>query len=158
MLESFSAKKHKEFMKAALQQAQIAFEKGEVPVGAVLVSGDEIVSCSYNKRETSGDPTAHAEILALRSASEKKRDFRLDGSTLYVTKEPCPMCAAAIVLSRVKMLVFGAFDSEAGAAGSVYDICEDGRLGRKIEVIGGIMEDECASLLKRFFQEMRTSK
>ena len=142
---------HRDYMLAALDEADEAYEKGEVPVGAVLVVNDEIVARAHNLRDTTGDPTAHAELLAVRYAGLAAGDWRLGGATLYVTLEPCAMCASAIVLARVSTVVFGASDPHAGAAGSAYNILEDGRLGHRCEVIGGVLEDRCAALLDRFF-------
>ncbi len=146
---------HHEFMKIAVEEAVAARDQGEVPVGAVLVGGNEIIAHDHNRRDAESDPSAHAEVLVLRAAGRVTGDWRLKGTTLYVTKEPCPMCAGAIALARVETVVFGAIDPDAGAAGSAYDILEDGRLGHRVEVIAGIMEDECVALLRSFFEERR---
>jgi len=146
---------HKEFMKMALDEAIAAGGGGEVPVGAVLVKDGEVVASDHNRRAETGDPSAHAEILALRAAGEGFGDWRLDGTTLYVTLEPCPMCAGAIVLARVSTVVFGASDPVAGAGGSAYNVLQDGKLGFRSEVIAGIMQDDCERILKKFFDSVR---
>jgi len=146
---------HKEFMTVALEEADLARQTGEVPIGAVLVKDGRIVARDHNRRDEAGDPTGHAEILVLRSAGAAAGDWRLVGHTLYVTLEPCPMCAAALVLARIAMVVFGASDPIAGAAGSAYNILEDGKLGHRVGVIAGVMEDECRASLKGFFDSIR---
>lgn len=146
---------HSDFMGMALEEAEAAAREGEIPVGAVLVRDGEVIARDHNRRDETGDPSAHAEILVLRRAGEKKRDWRLNGTTLYVTLEPCPMCAGAIVLARVDTVVFGASDLEAGAGGSAYNILEDGKLGHRVKVIAGIMEDECRRVLDDFFNGLR---
>ncbi|WP_052299092.1 tRNA adenosine(34) deaminase TadA [Thermodesulfatator indicus] len=143
-------------MKMALEEASLAAEDEEVPVGAVLVSEKgEILAKAHNKPISLCDPTAHAEILVLREASRKIGNYRLLGTTLYVTLEPCPMCAGALVYARVKRLVFGAFDPKAGACGSVYNIVNDARLNHRLEVLGGVLADEALALLKSFFKKKR---
>jgi len=146
---------HSDFMGMALEEAEAAAREGEIPVGAVLVRDGEVIARDHNRRDETGDPSAHAEILVLRRAGEKKGDWRLSGTTLYVTLEPCPMCAGAIVLARVDTVVFGASDPEAGAGGSAYNILEDGKLGHRVRVIAGIMEDECRRVLDDFFKGLR---
>jgi tRNA(adenine34) deaminase len=146
---------HTDFMKIALEEAALAGEAGEVPVGAVLVADGKVLAQDHNRRDATGDPSAHAEILVMRAAGEKARDWRLEGATLYVTLEPCAMCAGAAALARVKSVVFGASDPVAGAGGSAYNILEDGKLGHRVEVQGGIMEDECREVLARFFEGLR---
>ena len=146
---------HSDFMWMALEEAEAAAREGEIPVGAVLVRDGEVIARDHNRRDETGDPSAHAEILMLRWAGEKKGDWRLNGTTLYVTLEPCPMCAGAIVLARVDTVVFGASDPEAGAGGSAYNILEDGKLGHRVKVIAGIMEDECRRVLDDFFNGLR---
>ena len=146
---------HRDFMGMALEEAEAAAGEGEVPVGAVLARDGEVLARDRNRRDKTGDPSAHAEILVLRQAGEQQGDWRLGGITLYVTLEPCPMCAGAIVLARVDTVVFGASDLEAGAGGSVYNILEDGKLGHRVRVIAGIMEDECRRVLDDFFDELR---
>jgi tRNA(adenine34) deaminase len=146
---------HHDFMQMALEEARAAAGEGEVPVGAVIVGDGEVLARDRNRRDNTGDPSAHAEILVLRRAAEQQGDWRLGGTTLYVTLEPCPMCAGAIVLARVDTVVFGASDPEAGAGGSAYNILEDGKLGHRILVIAGIMEEECRNLLDDFFDGLR---
>lgn len=146
---------HADYMGLALEEASLAAAEGEVPVGAILVSDGKVLARDHNRREALPDPTAHAEILVLRSVATARDDWRLEGSILYVTLEPCPMCAGAIVLARVATVVFGATDLRAGAGGSAYDILEDGRLDHKVEVIGGVLEDECIEILKDFFESRR---
>jgi len=146
---------HSDFMGMALEEAEAAAREGEIPVGAVLVRDGEVIARDHNRRDETGDPSAHAEILVLRRVGEKKRDWRLNGTTLYVTLEPCPMCAGAIVLARVDTVVFGASDPEAGAGGSAYNILEDGKLGHRVRVIAGIIEDQCRRVLDDFFNGLR---
>ena len=139
-------------MELALEQARGATASGDVPVGAVVVGPDGgVVGAGRNRREADGDPTAHAEILALRAAARSTGSWRLDGHTLVVTLEPCPMCAGAVVLSRVARVVLGAWDPKAGAAGSVWDIVRDRRVNHRVEVVGGVKERECSELLLDFF-------
>ena len=143
-------------MQAALSLAKVAADKGDVPVGAIVVNeAGEIFGTGQNLREQNNDPTAHAEIVALRNASEKLGSWRLDDLTIVVTLEPCAMCAGAILQSRVKRLVFAAWDEKAGAVGSVMDVIRDPRALTKIEVISGIMENECSEVLKDFFNTKR---
>lgn len=147
--------RHSHFMRIALEEALIAGNKKEIPVGAVLVKDGEILAQNHNRRNETNDPTAHAEILVLREAAEKMGDWRLTGSTLYVTLEPCSMCAGAIALSRVETVVYGAPDLDAGAAGSAYNILEDGKLNFRSVVIAGVMENECRDILIDFFDGLR---
>ena len=143
-------------MQAALSLANVAADKGDVPVGAIVVNeAGEIFGTGQNLREQNNDPTAHAEIVALRNASEKFGNWRLDDLTIVVTLEPCAMCAGAILQSRVKRLVFAAWDEKAGAVGSVMDVIRDPRALTKVEVITGIMEKECSEVLKDFFNAKR---
>lgn len=142
-------------MRDALAAARDAARHGDVPVGALLMSGVDVIAVASNRTLRDQDPTAHAEILALREAARVRGSWRLDDCTLYVTLEPCAMCAGAIVLSRIRMLVFGAWDEKAGMAGSVGDIVRHPRLNHRPEVVAGILAEECASLLKGFFAEMR---
>lgn len=146
---------HNDYMRIALDEADKARHKGEVPVGAVVVSDGLVLARDHNRREETADPSAHAEILALRTACGKLGDWRLPEATLYVTLEPCAMCAGAIVLARVETVVFGASDPAAGAGGSAYNILEDGRLGHAAGVIAGVLEEECGELLKEFFTDRR---
>ena len=143
------------FMKLALEEAGIAFSEGEVPVGAVLVSEGNIISKAHNTRETSKDPTAHAEMLAIRKGVEKSDSWRLSDVTLYVTKEPCIMCAGAMVNARIRRLVYGCKDEKGGAVDSLYNLLSDKRLNHQVEVVRGVLEDECAAILWRFFKERR---
>jgi len=143
-------------MQAALSLAKVAADKGDVPVGAIVVNeAGEILGTGQNLREQSNDPTAHAEIIAIRQAAEKIGSWRLDDLTLVVTLEPCAMCAGAILQSRIKRLVFGAWDEKAGAVGSVMDVIRDPRALTKVEVISGIMEKECSEVLSDFFNTKR---
>jgi len=143
-------------MQAALSLAKVAADKGDVPVGAIVVNdAGEILGTGQNLREQNNDPTAHAEIVALRNASEKLGSWRLDDLTLIVTLEPCAMCAGAILQSRIKRLVFAAWDEKAGAVGSVMDVIRDPRALTKVEVITGIMEKECSEVLTDFFNSKR---
>ncbi|MDP2859854.1 MAG: tRNA adenosine(34) deaminase TadA [Bacillota bacterium] len=145
-------------MREALQEAAIALVLGEVPVGAVVVKGSEIIARAHNLTETSRDPTAHAEMLAIRGAARAVGAWRLEGTTLYVTLEPCPMCAGAIVEARIPLVVFGACDPRAGAAGSVMDVLGTVALNHRPEVIQGVLGEECGEILKRFFRERRQTE
>ena len=143
-------------MQAALSLAKVAADKGDVPVGAIVVNeAGEILGTGQNLREQSNDPTAHAEVIAIRQSAEKIGSWRLDELTLVVTLEPCAMCAGAILQSRIKRIVFGAWDEKAGAVGSVIDIVRDPRALTKVEVITGIMEKECSEVLSEFFNTKR---
>jgi len=142
-------------MKSALREGRIAFDNKEVPVGAVVVLKNVIVGRGRNMVETLGDPTAHAEMIALTAATQTLGTKHLNGCTLYVTLEPCPMCAGALVLSRIDRLVFGALDEKAGAASTLYNITEDPRLNHQLEVIAGIDADLSADLLSSFFKKLR---
>ncbi|TAK68306.1 MAG: nucleoside deaminase [Actinomycetota bacterium] len=143
-------------MSAALTLAREAVDAGEIPVGAVVLDADGVVVGSgRNERERSGDPTAHAEVVALRAAARARGTWRLDGCTLAVTLEPCPMCAGAIVLARVDRLVFGAYNEEYGAAGSLWDLVRDRRLSHRPEVVAGVRAQECRDLLQSFFAPRR---
>jgi tRNA(adenine34) deaminase len=142
-------------MAEALVEARRCLEWGDVPIGAVVVRGEEIVSRAGNQRHRLGDPTAHAEILALREAGLALGSWRLDGCSIHVTLEPCAMCAGAMVLARVDRLVFGAADPKAGFAGSLGDLVRDARLNHRLEVHGGVLADESSALLRGFFQQRR---
>lgn len=146
--------KHEEYMKIALAMAQRAYKKDEVPVGAVIVRNEKVIAFACNARERKKNPLAHAEIVAINKASKKLKGWRLIGCSIYVTLEPCPMCAGAIINSRIDHVYFGAFDSKAGAFGSLYDLAE-GKLNHTPSVLGGILSDDCALLLKRYFQSKR---
>ncbi len=143
------------FMREALAEAEKAFALDEVPIGAVIVYQGEIYARGYNLRESLKDPTAHAEIVAIREAATKRGIWRLHGMTIYVTLEPCPMCSGAMVNARIDRLVFGAYDPKAGAAGSIINIANDDRLNHRLEVMGGVLADESGELLKKFFQLKR---
>lgn len=144
-----------QFMQMALRHAALAPEAGEVPIAALLVRDGAVLACAHNLRESSQDPTAHAEILVIRKAAEQLRTWRLTDTTLYVTLEPCPMCAGAVVQSRIARLVFGAWDPKAGACGSMFDIPAERRLNHRVDVVGGIMERESQALLQTFFRAKR---
>lgn len=144
-------------MGRALDEARLALRTGDVPVGAVVVDSlGAVVGVGRNAREATGDPTAHAEVLALRAAAENRGSWRLDDCTLIVTLEPCTMCAGAVVLARVPRLVLGAWDPKAGACGSTRDVVRDARLNHRVEVLGGVLEAECAVLLRDFFGSHRS--
>jgi tRNA(adenine34) deaminase len=143
------------FMRLALREAERALERDDVPVGCVIAHEGEVIGAAPNERELRGDPTAHAEILALREASGALGTWRLSGAAMYVTLEPCPMCAGAIVLARVPRVVYGADDPKAGAAGSVLDVLGEPRLNHRPEVAGGLLAEESAELLRAFFAPRR---
>src|SRR2546423_4226199 len=142
-------------MRTALEEARACLEWGAVPIGAVVTRGDEVLGRAGNQRERLSDPTAHAEVLALRDAGRAIGSWRLEGCTLYVTLEPCAMCAGASVLARIDRLVFGAADPKAGFAGSLGDLVRDPRLNHRIEVASGLLAEESAGLLRAFFRERR---
>jgi tRNA(adenine34) deaminase len=146
---------HERGMELALAEARRAEEHGDVPIGAVLLRGGEVLAAAGNERELRGDPTAHAEVLAIRAAAARLGGWRLADTTLYVTLEPCAMCAGAIVLARIPTVVFAAPDPKAGAAGSVLDVLAEPTLNHRPEVIGGVRTDEAASLLREFFAARR---
>ena len=146
---------HQDYMRLAIGEAKKARDKDEVPVGAVIVRDGAVIGRGHNLRETQRDPTAHAEMIALKAAAGAVCDWRLDGCRMYVTLEPCPMCAGAIALARIDAVFFGAFDERIGCAGSVYELCGDAQLGNGTSVIGGILEEECVALLKTFFIRKR---
>jgi tRNA(adenine34) deaminase len=146
------------FMKLALQQARHASQRGEVPVGAVIVHDDQIVGRGYNRREELQSPIAHAEILALDEASRKLGYWRLTECDLYVTLEPCIMCAGAILQGRLRRVIFGCLDPKAGAVISLYHLCDDRRLNHRVPTTGGVMAKECATVLSEFFSSLREQK
>lgn len=146
------------FMREALAEANKAFELGEVPIGAVIVKDDKIIAKGHNLRESLKDPTAHAEMIAIRKASKVLGGWRLTGCELYVTIEPCVMCAGAIVMARIEKLIVGAMDPKGGATGSLYNIVDDKRLNHRVEVKYDVLKDECSSIMKRFFQSLRKKK
>ena len=138
-------------MKIALKLAEKAFTQNEIPVGSVIVKENRIIGRGYNQKERLTDPTAHAEIISISAASSTINDWRLNGATIYVSKEPCSMCAGAIINSRISRLVFGAYDDQKGCCGSLYQICGDKRLGSNTIVKGGVLEERCSEILKEFF-------
>jgi len=143
------------FMQAAIRQAYIAEENGDVPVGTVIVHQGKIIAKAYNQRQLLNDPTAHAEILALTAASQYLSSWRLHGCTIYVTLEPCSMCAGALVLARMDRLVFGCRDPKTGACGSLYNIVQDERLNHSLDIRDGVLENDCSQMLSNFFQQRR---
>jgi tRNA(adenine34) deaminase len=146
---------HEQFMRAALDEAAKAFELGEVPVGAVVVHQARIIGRGHNQKETLGDPTAHAEMLAITAAAVERHDWRLTGCTMYVTLEPCPMCAGAIVLARLDRVVYGTEDPKFGACGSLYTITSDHRTNHQVELVTGVCMNDCAEMLQAFFRQQR---
>lgn len=144
-----------ELMRAARAKAEDAASAGEVPVGAIVARNGETIGAGLNRSIRDADPTAHAEIVAIRAAAKAEQNYRLPGATLYVTLEPCAMCVGAMIQARISRLVFGAYDPKAGAAGSVFDLAGDARLNHRMEVNGGLQEDECAAALRRFFESRR---
>jgi tRNA(adenine34) deaminase len=146
---------HEVFMRQALREAEAAFAEGEVPVGAVIIHNERVIASAHNQREQLRDPTAHAEMLAITQAAEVLRSWRLEGTALYVTLEPCAMCAGAIVLARVPRVVYGASDPKAGAVASLYRLLEDARLNHRAESIGGVLAGRCGEILTRFFDARR---
>lgn len=149
---------HEHFMNLALAEAKKAFEIGEVPIGAVVVRGDEVIALAHNHRETAKNALGHAELLAIDEACKKLGGWRLIGCTMYVTLEPCLMCAGAIINSRIERLVYATRDPKAGAVDSLYDVLRDSRLNHQVEVIEGVLAEESSRLLKQFFQELRRAK
>ena len=146
---------HERFIKQAIQLAEKAGKLKEIPVGAVVVKKNNVIGRGYNQRESLKDPIAHAEIIAITAAANTIEDWRLTDCTLYVTKEPCPMCAGAIINSRLKMVIFGAYDEEKGCCGSLYQLCGDSRFGNTVTVRGGVFEERCAEILRNFFKIKR---
>jgi tRNA(adenine34) deaminase len=146
------------YMRLAIDEALKAKDKLEVPIGAIIVQNDEVIASAYNLRETEQRSVAHAELLAIDEACKKLGTWRLEDATLYVTLEPCPMCAGAIVLSRVKRVVFGAYDPKGGCAGTLLNLLEFEKFNHQAEVVGGMLEEECGSLLTTFFRELRQRK
>lgn len=148
-------KQDEHYMREAIKAAQIAEENGDVPIGAVIVYENQVIGRGYNQREQLRDPTAHAEIIALTQAAAFLDSWRLHGCTIYVTLEPCAMCAGAMVLGRLDRLVYGCEDPKAGACGSLYNIVRDERLNHRLEVTAGVLADECGGLLQDFFRNRR---
>lgn len=144
-------------MRAALAEAEAAAGEGEVPVGAIVVAGGEIIARGHNRSETDKDPSAHAEIVALREAACKTGNYRLTDATLYVTLEPCAMCMGALVQARIERLVFGAYDSKAGAAGSAIDLSDSPSFNHRFEINGGMLAEDCGAVLRAFFESRRNS-
>jgi tRNA(adenine34) deaminase len=144
------------FMRVAIDQAEIARQNGDVPVGAVIVHEGHLIAKAYNQREQLNDPTAHAEIIALTQAAEAVGNWHLDDCTIYVTLEPCAMCAGALVLARMDRLVYGCDDPKTGACGSLYNIVQDERLNHQLEVTSGVLQKQCSELLGEFFAKRRT--
>lgn len=143
------------YMRMALQLAEEAYAQGEIPIGAVAVYDDEVIASSHNEKEMRQDATAHAEMLVMQRAAQHLNRWRLDGVTLYCTLEPCPMCAGAMINTRIKRLVYGSRDEKAGAAGSVIDMVRYPGLNHQVEVVEGVLREECANLLTQFFADMR---
>ncbi len=146
---------HDRWMRAALQLARQAFDEGEVPIGAVIVHNGRIIGEGYNQRESLKDPTAHAEMIAITQAANSLESWRLLDCTIYVTLEPCPMCAGAIVLARIPTVIYGTTDPKAGACHSLFQITEDSRLNHRAIVLGGVLQQECKGLLQEFFAQQR---
>ncbi len=146
---------HEQYMKLALEQAEAAARLGEVPVGAVLVHDGNVVARAHNRREIAQDPLAHAEILCLSRAAKAMETWRLTGATLYVTLEPCPMCAGALINARVDRVVYGCADPKAGAVRTLYALCEDPRLNHRVEVVRGVLSEQCSAILSEFFAQLR---
>ena len=151
-------KQHEKFMKFAFNEAEKAFEQDEVPIGAVVIQDDQIIGRGYNQCETLNDPTAHAEIIAITSAANTIKNWRLENCSLYVTKEPCPMCAGALINSRMDMVVFGMYDEQEGCCGSLYQFCRDPRFKHQLTVKGGVMEDPCTFIMQEFFNNLRNKE
>jgi tRNA(adenine34) deaminase len=143
------------YMRSAIQQAEIAEQNGDVPIGAVIVHNNQIIAKAYNQRELLKDPTAHAEIIALTQAAAALETWRLNGCTMYVTLEPCPMCAGALVLARIDRLVYGCDDPKTGAVKSLYNIATDDRLNHRVETKSGVLANECSQILQSFFLKRR---
>lgn len=150
--------KNKAFMAEALKEAALAAEMGEVPIGAVIVRGDEIIAAAHNLVETSKDPTAHAEMLAIRQAAARLGGWRLTGCHLYVTVEPCSMCAGAIVWARIEKLFIGTDDPKGGACGSIFNIPQEKKLNHYTEIETGLLREECSEIMKTFFKKLRDRK
>lgn len=153
--EPAASSSDEQFMRKAIDAAMIAEENGDVPIGAVIVYQNQVIGRAWNQREQLNDPTAHAEIIALTQAASYIGSWRLHGCTIYVTLEPCPMCAGAIVQARMERLVYGAYDAKAGAAGTLLDIPRDMRLNHWVSVTGGVLAEECGAMLAEFFASRR---
>ena len=146
---------HEHYMQLALEEAQLALQEEEVPIGAVVVHQDRVIARAHNQRELLRDPTAHAEMIAITQAAAARGSWRLDECALYVTLEPCPMCAGAVVQARIPLVVYGAADPKAGAVRSLFRLLDDGRLNHRCEIVSGVLGEECGALLSRFFQQQR---
>lgn len=151
------SEEHEYWMNLALKEAELAIRRKEIPVGAIIVHQGTLIGKGSNQTELLQDPTAHAEIIAITAAANYLKNRRLENCTMYVTLEPCAMCAGAIVLARIPLLVFGAYDSQAGACTSLYTITNDTRLNHRVHTIGGVLEEKCSSLLKDFFKKIRSN-
>jgi tRNA(adenine34) deaminase len=149
---------HEHFIREALREAQAAYDEDEVPIGALVVFEGRIIGAAHNQREQLHDPTAHAEMIAITQAAQALNSWRLERCTLYVTLEPCPMCAGAIVLARIPLVVYGAADPKAGAVATHYHLLDDPRLNHRAEVIAGVLREPCGEILSRFFQQKRAAK
>ena len=146
---------HEKWMKLAFREAEKALEHNEVPIGAVIVRGGQIIGRGFNQCENLNDPTAHAEIIAITSAANTIKNWRLEDCALYVTKEPCPMCAGALINSRIEMVIFGMYDEMEGCCGSLYQLCRDPRFKHQLTVKGGVMEDSCIFIIQEFYRKHR---
>ncbi|HUS89044.1 MAG TPA: tRNA adenosine(34) deaminase TadA [Desulfosporosinus sp.] len=146
---------HQDWMRLALIQAQRAFEQGEVPIGAVVVHNGQVIAVAHNEKEQRNDPTAHAEVLAIQRAAKVLGSWRLTDAILYVTLEPCPMCAGAIVQSRLKQIVYGSADLKGGATGSVMNVLDYTLWNHRVDIVAGVLEEECSEILKLFFRRLR---
>ena len=146
---------HDHYMQLALDEAEQALREDEVPIGAVIVYDDRVIARAHNQREQLHDPTAHAEMIAITQAAESRQSWRLDGCTLYVTLEPCPMCAGAILQARIPSVVYGAADPKAGAVQTLYRLLDDPRLNHRCEIVAGVLTEPCGQILSRFFQQQR---
>ena len=155
VMEQTKQQKDEQYMRSAIEEARVAAENGDVPIGCVIVHNGRIIGRAYNQREQLQDPTAHAEIIALTQAAAALESWRLTGCTMYVTLEPCPMCAGALVLARIDRLVYGCDDPKTGAVKSLYNIVQDKRLNHQIEVTSEILAEDCSKLLQDFFQRRR---
>lgn len=146
---------HDHYMRLALEEAQRAYAEDEAPIGAVIVHENRVIASAHNQRERLGDPTAHAEMIAITQAAEALHCWRLDGCTLYVTLEPCPMCAGAIIQARICTVVYGAADPKAGAVRTLYNLLDDPRLNHRCQIVPGVLGDDCGRILSQFFQQQR---
>ena len=146
---------HDHFMQIAYEEAQQALRENEVPIGAAIIHDGQVIGRAHNQREQLHDPTAHAEMIAITQAAHARQSWRLDGCTLYVTLEPCPMCAGAIILARIPTVVYGAVDPKAGAVQTLYHLLNDPRLNHRVDTVAGVMGEPCARIISQFFQEQR---